>query len=187
MNYSIEVMMEEHKNINRMIKVIRQVCIKILEGNAVDTEELKLIVDFIKNYSDKHHHGKEEDFLFPEMTKHLGKIADNLINHGMLVEHNTGRDYCMELSLAMNRYAKNPTSSYKLDIISSAMGYAKVLKNHTDKEDRVVYPYAEEHLAKELFEVINSKCKAFEEENAERRTHYLDMLNQLEKKYITAE
>ena len=184
MNYCIEVMMEEHRNINRMLKVIRQICEGIIDGKDIDIDEFRSIVDFIKNYSDKYHHGKEEEFLFPEMTRTLGKIADNLINHGMLVEHNMGRDCCMALSLAIGRYSKNPTSSYKLDIISEAMGYCKVLKHHTDKEDRVVYTFAEEHLDKDLFALVNEKTKKFEEENTDKRNKYLDLIKTLEEKYI---
>lgn len=45
--------------------------------------------------ADEHHHGKEEKFLFPEMVERLGRIAENLVTHGMLVEHDRGRAHVL--------------------------------------------------------------------------------------------
>ena len=184
MNYCIEVLMEEHKNINRMLTILRRICIGILDGNEVDTDEFKQIIDFMKTYSDKLHLEKEEKFLFSEMTKNLGKLADNLINHGMLAEHTVERDYALALSLAVGRYSNNPGTEYKLDILASAMGYARLMKNHTDKEDRTVYTFAEEKLEKETFDAINTRCKLFEGKHSELKAKYIELLDKLEEKYI---
>ena len=80
--------------------------------------DFRQIVDFTRNYSDKHHHGKEEKFLFPEMTAHLGRVAETLVTNGMLVEHDLGRDHVMSLVTALDEYEKNPKTEYKLDIIT---------------------------------------------------------------------
>ena len=133
--YSIEIMVEEHANICRMLKVVRKMCIGILEGEEVCDTDFRDVIDFIRNYADAYHHGKEEKFLFPEMVMKLGKVADNLITHGMLVEHNLGRSYVMALETALNQYKENQITDHKLDI-----------EAHTEKENNAVYTYAERAL-----------------------------------------
>ena len=53
---SIALMVEEHKNIKRMLKVIRKYCYRILKGMEIEYEDFYRIIDFIKNYADAHHH-----------------------------------------------------------------------------------------------------------------------------------
>lgn len=91
-----------------MLEVIRQACIGILELSPVDVGDFRDMVDFIRNYADKHHHGKEEKFLFPVMVQKLGRVADNLVTHGMLVEHDLGRDHAMSLATALDEYERIP-------------------------------------------------------------------------------
>ena len=186
MTYSIELMKEEHHNISRMLEVIRQACIGILEGAPVDLGDFREMVDFIRNYADKHHHGKEEKFLFPMMVAKLGRVADNLVTHGMLVEHDLGRDHVMSLATALDQYEKEPKTEYKLDILTEAMGYARLLKRHVEKENNVVYTFAENQLPPEDMTAIDARSRKFEEEESAKgvQAHYLAILEKLEKKYL---
>ena len=36
-----------------------------------DVEDITRIIDFVRTYADKHHHGKEEDILFATMNQEL--------------------------------------------------------------------------------------------------------------------
>lgn len=182
---SIEVMMDEHQYILRMLKVVRKVCLKIYEGEEINYEDFEKIIDFIKNYADNHHHGKEEKFLFKEMQNHLGSIGDNLITHGMLVEHDFGRLYMIDLKDALDR-VKNGDEESKLDVISSAIGYTHLLARHIAKEDEVVYEFGKKRLSKEVLDEIDEKSKKFEETEEEKGTQhfYIQLLNSLEEKYM---
>lgn len=181
---SIELMVEEHKYIKRMLKVVRNASFKILKGGEISYEDFDEMIDFIKNYADKHHHGKEEQFLFKEMVDHLGRVGKNLITHGMLVEHDYGRLYISELKNALER-VKNGNEESKLDILANAVGYANHLNRHIDKEDSLVYTYADKNLKKEILDSVNAKTDVFEEEALKLGTqeHYIKMLERLEKKY----
>jgi len=181
---SIELMIEEHKYILRMLKVVRKACFGIYKGQDVNYEDILQIIDFIRNFADKHHHGKEEKFLFKEMQLHLGKIGDNLITHGMLVEHDLGRLYMSDLAEALQR-VKNGDEESKLDVISNAIGYTHLLTRHIGKEDEIVYNYADKNLSSDVLAVINQKTKQFEEEAQVKGTQarYLKILEDLEKKY----
>jgi hemerythrin-like domain-containing protein len=61
---SIALMMDEHKYIKRGLVVIRKMCIAILKGDEVAFEDFNKIIEFVRNYADKHHHNKEEEILF---------------------------------------------------------------------------------------------------------------------------
>jgi hemerythrin-like domain-containing protein len=57
---SIKLMMEEHQHILRMLKVVRNACYKVMQGEPIKYDDFDLMIDFIHQYADTHHHGKEE-------------------------------------------------------------------------------------------------------------------------------
>lgn len=183
--YSVELMVMEHDNILKFIGAVENACCRIIEGNEVNTEDFEKMIYFARNYADKHHHGKEEQVLFAEMTNHLGKIGTNLIQHGMLVEHDLGRLHISDLEESINLYKEAPITLHKLGIIEGASGYAKLLKRHIGKENEVIYPYAEKSLTEEVLISVDERVRAFEEEaNAQGvQKHCLDLLKELTEKY----
>ena len=187
--YSIDLMISEHDNILKMLTVIQTKCCHILEndpsmcspdGRLTDKacQDFKDIIDFVRNYADHHHHGKEEKILFPEMTARLGKMAENLVTHGMLVEHDLGRNHIRGLETALKMLAEDPKIEHKLDVITEAMGYAHLLQIHIEKENSVVYTFAERSLPQNVKDHIDEKCRAFEEQQTSLgvQKKYLDML-----------
>ena len=100
---AIELMNEEHKNILRIIKVVRKVCFNIMKGTEINYKDLEDIIEFIRNYADSHHHKKEEDILFNRITENLGQLGEKLVKHGMLVEHDYGRLYISNLVEAIEK------------------------------------------------------------------------------------
>ena len=185
MNQSVILMEVDHANINRALGVIRNICLQLMQGGEVPDEDFREIIEFVREYADKHHHGKEEKFLFPVMVKKLGPVGEKLVTNGMLVEHDLGRADVLSLETALNEYKKNPRLELKLDILSYAMAYAHLLQLHIEKENSVVYPFAERGLSEEDFKDINEKSQAFEDEQTAKgvQKYYLDILEKLEKKY----
>lgn len=176
---------EEHKNILRMVTTIRAICAGILEGADVDDADFREIIDWVRNYSDKHHHGKEEDVLFKEMVDRLGPAAENLVTHGMLVEHDLGRFHIRSLEEALDAYKETHDVYAKLDIVVHACGWADLLKRHAEKENAAVYPFARRGLSEEVLASVHERNLALEEEatKAGIQEHYLAILDRLEQKY----
>lgn len=181
---SIKLMMEEHQYILRMLTVVRKACYGIFKGEEINYEDFEQMIDFIRSYADAHHHGKEEKLLFNEMVTHLGPLGNKLITHGMLVEHDSGRLFIQELKEALTQ-VKNGDEMSKLDVIANAISYTHLLKRHIDKEDAVVYTFAERQLSKDILEKVNQNTEAFEQEAKNRGTqkHYIELLEALEEKY----
>ncbi len=182
---SIKLMMEEHQYILRMLAVMRVVCYRLLQEAAIDHEDFDQMIDFISNYADAHHHGKEEKLLFNEMVTHGGAAGYKLVTHGMLVEHDLGRLYIQELREALQRFKSGDDMS-RLDIIANAIGYSQLLKRHITKEDSVVYPFARNSLPEEIMDKVNRETVDFENAARDKNTksHYEQLVTLLEDKYI---
>jgi hemerythrin-like domain-containing protein len=181
---SINLMMEEHQYILRMLSVVRNACFRILKGEEINYEDFNLMIDFIRNYADAHHHGKEEKLLFQEMVTHLGPLGNKLITNGMLIEHDFGRLYIRELAEALDRVKAGDEMS-KLDVIANAVGYTHLLKRHIEKEDSVVYTFAERQLSKEILDKVDTETEEFEKSAKSHGTqkHYQELVSSLEQKY----
>ncbi|EPR11824.1 hemerythrin domain-containing protein [Ruminiclostridium papyrosolvens] len=181
----IDLMVDEHKNIKRMLKVIRAYCYKILKGEQAEYEDFFIIIDFVRNYADAHHHGKEEKLLFDRMEKEMGPAAQKLVRHGMLVEHDLGRLHMQELEAAVKRVMEGEDES-KLDIIANAVSYTHLLYRHIEKEDGVVYTFARNNLVKETMDKLNYECEKAENKAQERHLQekYLKMIEVFEQKIL---
>lgn len=179
---AIELMVEEHKNIKQMLKVVRKVCFTILEGAEVNYGDFDKIIYFIKNYADSHHHKKEEIMLFNRMVDEIGETAEKVVKYGMLVEHDLGRLYVSNLKAALESF-KAGNAEAKLDVIANAVSYTNLLERHIHKEDNVIYKFAERELKKETIDVINEECVVFESENTNIKDENLAILEELKVKY----
>lgn len=181
---AIALMVEEHEHIKRMLSVMRKACIKIMQGNPIDFNDFEKMIDFVRNYADDHHHGKEEKILFNRMIE-LGGASEKLVRFGMLVEHDLGRLYMKELEEALEKVKKGDEEA-KVDVIANAVSYTHLLNRHIYKEDNIAYPYGKKELSSETFKSINSECETFEKEAKKSgiQEKYMQMLNTLEQKYV---
>ncbi len=181
----IELMVEEHKLIKRMLEILRKASYKAILTSEISYDDFADMIDFVRKYADDHHHGKEEHFLFNEMVKHGGPAAEKLVTHGMLVEHDLGRLHMAELEKALALHREGNAESI-VDIIANAVSYTHLLHRHIDKEDGVVYPFAERSLDRALLTSINASCEDFEKGQEEKGIpkKYTEMVERLEVKYM---
>lgn len=180
--YGIELLVTEHDNILRFVSAIRKISKDILEGKELNTEIFKDILNFGRNYADKHHHQKEEDILFKYMLEQPDDLVQTLVKYGMIADHQLGRMHAMNLKKAVKDYELSPNLDSKLDIIVNAVSYGNLLVRHIDKENRVAYVYAEKILPEEVKTIINKESKDFElaSEKEHFQEKYLALLEKIE-------
>lgn len=142
---SIKIMVEEHANIRRMLKVIREVCYRVMTLGEFDIKDVTSIIDFVRIYADKHHHGKEEDILFDTMNKELEKLSKSGAITGMYIEHDSGRLFMANLEKGVHSY-KEGNDEARLDIIANAISYADLLNRHIEKENTAMYKIGRAHV-----------------------------------------
>jgi Uncharacterized conserved protein len=144
---------DEHEGVKIMLSILEQVSHQLeLTGN-LNKEHLEGILEFLKVFVDKCHHGKEEELLFPALVA-VGVSKDGPIAV-MLQEHEMGRQYVKAMSEAYATYMAGDKSSSK-DIRQNAHGYILLLKDHIEKENTVLFVMADnlfsEKRQDELFE-----------------------------------
>lgn len=179
----IDLLIEEHKYVNRMLLVIRKACFELMENNKIDYDDFNKMISFVKNFADGHHHKKEEIYLFNKMVEHLGDAGKKVVTNGMLVEHDLGRAHIGRLNEALEDY-KNGVKEAKLDVIANAISYCTLLQNHIHKEDNVVFTFARRSLKEDILKIIDDECVKYEDENSNVLKENIDILTYLERKYI---
>ncbi|MEF9952312.1 MAG: hemerythrin domain-containing protein [Clostridium sp.] len=179
---SINTMINEHKNIKQMIKVIRNLSLRILDNKYFEVDDFYRIIDFIRSYADKYHHGKEEDILFKYMVEEGGEVANKMITYGMLLDHDLGRMYVKGLEDGVNSFRLGNLNA-RLDIIANAISYSNLLESHIEKEDNVAYTYGQRILSNETMDKIEKESRQFNNKHSDVEEKYIKLIEELEKKY----
>jgi Uncharacterized conserved protein len=180
---AVDLMKEEHEYIKRALQVIRNMSLSILESGEVYYEDFESVIEFIRNYADKHHHNKEEVILFKKMEEQIGQKVKAPLS-GMFIEHDLGRLFISNLEAALQR-VKNGYKDSRIDVIANAVVYADLLNRHIDKEDNAIYSFARRSLNAEALEEVNNACSEVEKSAMEKNTQetYIKILKSLEKKW----
>ncbi|MDQ0508788.1 Uncharacterized conserved protein [Aedoeadaptatus ivorii] len=174
--YGIEVLVREHDNILRFTRVIRRYLLRAMDGEILFLDELSGMIDFIRNYSDAHHHGKEEEILFHYMLEDGGDVAEKIVRQGMLVEHDQARGIVRDLEAARIAYESEASAAHLLDIFGLLYAYVRLLEAHAARENEVVYPFGERALSEEKKASVDAETRAFEEEGASVKEKQLSAL-----------
>jgi len=144
---------DEHEGVKIMLSILGQVCRQLEATGNLNKEHFEGILEFLKVFVDKCHHGKEEELLFPALVA-AGVPADGPIAV-MLHEHAMGRDYIKAMSTAFAGHLTGGVSSSK-DVIQNGQAYISLLKDHIEKENNVLFVMADSVLSEkrqdELFE-----------------------------------
>ncbi len=176
-----EILKEEHVAIKSMLDVLERICDKLEAGEGVEPGHLEQVVEFIREFADKCHHGKEEDLLFPAMAEAGIPVEGGPIGV-MLAEHETGRNYVKGMREGIEEYKEGRGASR---FIENARGYIELLRAHIDKEDNILYPMADGHVAREEQERLLEEFEKVEERMG-KGTHerYLGILERLKGIYL---
>ncbi|MBN1930285.1 MAG: hemerythrin domain-containing protein [Desulfobacterales bacterium] len=132
-------LMIEHRLIERMLSIIKNVLGKIESEHEVDPVFVDIAVDFIRIYADRTHHGKEEDILFRELNKKTLTSEDRQIMEELIEEHVFGRQTTKSIVEANTRY-RNGDKTALTDITANLKTLTEFYPRHIEKEDKVFFP-----------------------------------------------
>ncbi len=182
---SIDIMVNEHENIRKMLKVVREISYRVLTNGDFSLEDFGPVTDFIKNYADKLHHGKEEDILFEAMNSEIQKLAKSGAITGMYIEHDQGRLFIANLLKGVEAFRAGEDRA-RLDIIANAIAYTDLLDRHIEKENTALYKFAQNMLSHETKQKVDADCEIVEKKALDDgiQNHSLSSLKSLEDKYL---
>jgi hemerythrin-like domain-containing protein len=179
-----EILMQEHEAIKQILRILNKICDEMEFGEQIDHAHLEQVLDFIKNFADKCHHGKEEKILFEAMEK-VGFAKQSGPLGIMIYEHNMGRDIVKKLANAIELYGTG-NKDVKSNIIEYARKYITLLDQHINKENIILFPMADSHLSESQQNKISEEFELFEqrEMGAGKHEEFHTMLKNLNEVYL---
>jgi len=118
-----------------MIKIMEVNLETIRKEGKVDSGFIDTVVDFMRTYADRCHHGKEEDILFRDVAKKNMFSEHARIMQELIEEHKMGRNNVKKLVEAKEKYAGGNKDALK-DIMSNMEILVKFYPKHIEKEDK---------------------------------------------------
>lgn len=179
-----EDLMRDHQTIEVMLGIITKIVEKIKKNREPELEEIDRIIDFLKIFADKFHHGKEETIYFPELIE-AGMSNKNSPVAVMLFEHEVGRGLIKSIASAVQsiRNGDKPAIDQLVEFMES---YVELMENHIQKENNILFPMGDKLLPPLKRDLIYKHFKVVEENviGQDIQKHYHELLRQLEKKYL---
>jgi hemerythrin-like domain-containing protein len=155
--------MIEHRLIERMIALIRKKLNQIEATNRVDPLFIDTVVDFIRIYADRTHHGKEEDILFRDLAKKQMSDHDQRIMEELVEEHVFGRKITKEIIEVNAQYREGKESSLSV-IVTKLRELVDFYPKHIEKEDKVFFPAYMNYLSEEEDQLMLKEFWEFDRE-----------------------
>ncbi|MEM2909710.1 MAG: hemerythrin domain-containing protein [Nitrososphaerota archaeon] len=152
MSTPTEVLKSEHRAIEKVIATMGWVGRALSERKRVDPYLIEEIADFMGNFADKCHHGKEERVLFKWMEQ-KGVPKEGGPIGVMLYEHELGRSYRKAIVEALPSYREGSLEAAEV-IAENAQAYANMLSQHIMKEDNILFKIADELMTEKDDEIF---------------------------------
>jgi hemerythrin-like domain-containing protein len=128
----------EHRFIEKVVKACFVTVEEIGGGGSIDADLLRRIVEFMRTYADKCHHGKEEAILFPALYEKGVPITGCPIG-ALSNEHIQGRHLVTGLSDAVDRLQHGESKAAEA-VLENLRGITRFYPNHIWKEDYLLFP-----------------------------------------------
>ncbi len=175
---------DEHEGIKLMLSIMEKICGNLKNGEDLNVNHYKKIIDFLKTFADKCHHGKEEGILFPAMGQRGIPHEGGPIGV-MLYEHEQGRAFIKGMNDALAAYENGNQDSVK-DLIAASEGYIQLLRDHIEKENNILFMMADQVLTEPEQAQIFDEFEKLEEEKIGLGKHeeYHQLLHELRDIYL---
>lgn len=180
MQKAIEVLMNEHRQIEQALGSLETYAVEVRAGLAPARETIGEYASFFRGFADGCHHGKEEDVLFQRLLdrgfpRRSGPLAV------MFHEHEIGRAHVRALTGVAA--LPGPVEPPEIEaLLASADAFVPLLRQHILKEDRILYPMALDVLSGPELDEMNTQFEEFE--SVMRRDGTYDALQALAERLI---
>ena len=176
-----QILMSEHRVIERVLTAMEKAVEALGTGRDIKPEFFLVAADFIKGFADGCHHAKEEKVLFEAMVKAGVPKAGGPVGM-MLLEHEQGRAFVRAMRAGVEKWQSGDHEG-RTEVIKAANGYIDLLRAHIYKEDKILFPLADDAILWEEQEQIAKDFDRIEHEETGEGVHekYLALAEKLEK------
>jgi hemerythrin-like domain-containing protein len=153
MTRMIEILREEHRNIEKLLRVLEQELNVFDRRERPDYEVMRAVIDYFQDYPDRCHHPKE-DLLFARLQARDAEVAASIGDLGAEHEQGTERLYrlaqTLESILTDHDLPRDTFDRVVRDFIACE-------RRHIDMEERRLFPAALETLRPEDWTAIDAR------------------------------
>jgi len=152
--------MIEHRLIEKFLAFAAESTAGMSE-DSYDPVLIDTIVDFIKTYADRTHHGKEEDILFRELArKRLPKDDVDAMNE-LIEQHKQAREKVAEI-VALNAHYRHGKRAVVSKVKEIVLWLSEFYPTHIRKEDKEFFPKSERHFRQEELDSMLEEFARFD-------------------------
>jgi hemerythrin-like domain-containing protein len=153
MSNIIQILLEEHRNIDRLLLVLEHELEVFDRSEEPDYEILRAIIQYFQDYPEDCHHPKE-DMVFEKLKMRdpaaASRIGDVEAEHEIETERLRKLVDAVEEILAGREFLRQTFHDVVNDFI-------KHQRQHMDKEERLLFPAAVQRLRPEDWAAINAR------------------------------
>ena len=181
--FASKVLRDEHEGILVVLEVMEHLAGEVRAGAAVNTRDLADLLDFLRVFADRCHHGKEEGLLFPALQA-VGVPVDGGPIGVMLQEHAEGRGYIRGMAHALEHWDDGMAA--RRDYAANALAYVELLRAHIRKENMVLFNFADQLLPAQTQQDLLAAFERKEHEEIGDGVHeaYHAMIHTLRDRYL---
>ena len=179
----VEILMNEHRNVERMLDCLEAMTITFLAERRIDSTFAREAVAFLQEYADRCHHSKEEGQLFAALEA-KGLCPHSGPTSAMRSEHIEGRARIQEMADAIAAGERNDDEA-PTRFARAARTYLELLRKHIQKEDECLYPLASNVLDTQAMQELQKHFARFERDEmaASANAGMLKSLVRLEERF----
>jgi len=149
-------LMWEHRLIEEMLKKVEEEIGNIRQKRRFNPVFIDTVVDFIRIYADRTHHGKEEDILFKALEGKPLSADHKLIMDELITEHVYSRQTVARLVAAKEQYVTGNETMLE-EVVEILLKLASFYPEHIKKEDKAFFfPVMEYFTAEEQQEMLQA-------------------------------
>lgn len=154
--------MIEHRLIEKMITVIAREVAQFKRGKEPLPIFIDTMVDFIRTYADRTHHGKEEEIMFKTLAEKEMKPEDTRVMLELIEEHKTGRTTVRAIVDSYKKFTEAEKQDDLNSIIKGMEFLTQFYPTHIAKEDKVFFPASLQYLKKEERQLMLAQFYEFD-------------------------
>jgi hemerythrin-like domain-containing protein len=163
------LLIEDHKIILRALDVLEEMAKRVENHQALEHDDVEIILRFLRVFADDYHQGKEESALFPEVRRVLapeGPVRQ------MLFEHDQERSLVDGIEDAL-------FTQRGFEFVQLAHRLISMMRDHVRKENDILFGIVERLLSQEQDENVVAQFEKFTVEEVS-----LKELRGLEARYL---
>ncbi len=164
-----EILMNEHRIIEQVLNSLEKITQEAKSNGRLNRGHAEEAIEFFRKFADQCHHGKEEDRLFP-LAHERGIPQEGGPIGQMLLEHTVGRGAIRKMDVAVPAASEGDAAALAA-YLQGAREYIDLLRAHIQKEDRILFPMADQVLTENDQENLLDAFKEAEQSHEDPETH----------------